>query len=99
VFDIRSNERYEFSDNKVEYALGHFSNDELFEADLVNISEKGLCMLCPQRLTIGQEITLRNFMSFSSRTAMVIWITEHEETGGRGESDQALFKVGLQFSE
>jgi hypothetical protein len=99
VFDIRSNERHEFSDDRVEYTLCHFSSDEIFEADLINVSEKGLCMLCPHHLAVGQEITLRNFMSYSSRTAMVIWTTEHEETGGFAKSDQPLFKVGLQFSD
>jgi hypothetical protein len=98
VFNIRSNERYDFADNKVEYTLGHFAKDEMFEADLINVSERGLCMLCPHNLTVGQEITLRDFMGYSSRTAMVIWIAQHEETVGFAKSDQALFKVGLQFS-
>jgi hypothetical protein len=99
VINIRTDERYEFSDYKVEYAVGHFSNDEVFEADLINSSERGLCMLCPHHLTVGQEITLRDFMGYSARTAMVIWITEHRETGGFDKSDEALFKVGLQFSD
>lgn len=98
-FDLRSNERYELPDYKVEYALGHLSDDEIFEADLINASEIGLCMLSPYRLTVGQEITLRNFMSFSSRTAVVIWIAEYGETDCFDKSDQVLFKVGLQFSE
>ena len=97
--DNRSYERYEFSDDKVEYAFGYFSNDEIFEADLINASEKGLCMLSPHCLTVGQEITLRNFMGVSSRTAVVIWIAEDEESGGFDRSDQVLFKVGLKFSE
>jgi hypothetical protein len=99
VFDIRNNERYEFSDNKVEYTLGHFLNDEIFEADLINVSERGLCMVCPHNLAVGHEITLKHFMGYPSRTAVVIWIIQHEETVGFGKSDQALFKIGLQFSD
>jgi hypothetical protein len=99
MINLRSNERYEFSDYKVEYTVGHFSNDEIFEADLINSNERGLCILCPHHLAVGQEITLRDFMGHSARTAMVIWITEHEEMGGFGNSDKALFKIGLQFSD
>ena len=98
-FDLRSNERYEFPDYKLEYSFGNFYNDEIFEADLINVNETGLCMQSPHRLSIGQEITLRNFMSFSSRTAVVIWIAQYEETVGVDKSDQLLFKVGLQFSD
>jgi hypothetical protein len=99
IFDLRSNERYELPDYKVEYTLSHLSDDEMFEADLINVSEIGLCILSPHRLTLGQEITLRNFMTFSSRTAVVIWIAEHDEMDCFDKSDQVLFKVGLQFSE
>lgn len=98
-FDNRRNERFEFPDHKVEYTFGHFANDEIFEADLINASEMGLCMLSQHCLTVGQEITVRNCMGFSSRTAVVIWIAEDEETGGFDESDRVLFKVGLKFSE
>ena len=97
-FDNRRNERYEFPDNKVEYTFGNFANDEIFEADLINANEVGLCILSPHLLTVGQEITIKNFMNFSSRTAVVIWIAEAEKTGGFDESDQVLFKVGLNFS-
>jgi hypothetical protein len=61
-FDLRSNERYEFPYYKVEYTLGHFSDNDIFEADLINANEVGLCMLLSQRLTVGQEITLKNLM-------------------------------------
>jgi hypothetical protein len=97
IFDNRSNERYESSDSKVDYTLGHFSKDEIFEANLINFSEVGLCMLSPQRLTVGQEITLKNFMSYSSRTAVVLWVAGGEEAAGFDKSDQVLFRVGLHF--
>ena len=98
-FDLRNNERYEFPDYKVEYSFGHFYNDEIFEADLINVNETGLCMVSRHRLSVGQEIILRNFMSFSSRMAVVIWIAQDEEAVGFDKSDQLLFKVGLQFSD
>jgi DNA-directed RNA polymerase subunit E'/Rpb7 len=98
-FDNRSNERYDSSDHTVEYTVGNFSSSEIFEADLINVSERGLCMLSPHLLTVGQEITLRDFMNFSSRTAVVIWITENEEKSRFDISDQVLFRIGLEFSE
>jgi hypothetical protein len=98
MFDLRRSERYEYPDYKVEYTLGDLSDDEMFEADLLNANEIGLCILSPHHLIVGQEITLRNFMTFSSRTAEVIWTTEYE-TDWFDKSDQVLFKIGLQFSE
>lgn len=87
-FDNRRNERYEFSDTNVEYTFGNFANDEIFEAGLINANEVGLCILSSHRLTVGQEITIKNFMNFSSRTAGVIWIAEGEQISGSDESDQ-----------
>jgi hypothetical protein len=98
-FELRSNERNEFPDHKVEYCLGNFTNDEIFEADLINASETGLCMLSPHCLSVGQKITLRNFMGSSSRTAVVIWIAQDKEASSFDKSDQVLFKIGLQFSD
>ena len=94
----RMNERYELPDFKVEYTLDHISSDEIYEAGLIDYSEGGLCMLSPHRLTVGQEIILRNFMDYSSRTAVVIWVAESEEAAGFDKSDKVLFKAGLQFS-
>ena len=98
MFESRSSERYEFSDHKVEYSFSPFSGEETFEADLINCSETGLCMLSLHHLTIGQKITLKNFMTYSFRTAEVIWIEKDEGTGF-GESNQVSFKVGLQFTD
>ena len=98
-FDSRRNERYELLDQKVDYTFGNVGDNEIFEGDLINGNEVGLCMLSPHRLTVGQEITIKNYMGFSSRPAVVIWIAEDEETSGSDESDQVLFRVGLQFSE
>ncbi len=92
----RINDRYELPDFKVEYTLDSISSDEIYEADLINYSEVGLCMLSPHRLTVGQEIILKNFMDYSSRTAVVIWVEEVEASFD--ESGQVLFKTGLQFS-
>jgi hypothetical protein len=98
MFDLRSNERYKFSDYKVEYSFGPFSS-ELFEADLIDASEIGLCIQSPHRLSVGQEITLRNFMSSSARTAVVLWIQKHQGTGiFDKKSGQVLFRVGLRFT-
>ena len=94
----RMNERYELPDFKVEYTLDYMSSDEIYEAGLIDYSEGGLCMLSPHRLTVGQEIILRNFMDYSSRTAVVIWVADGEVEASFDESGQVLFKTGLQFS-
>jgi hypothetical protein len=99
MFEQRRVERYESLDNKIEYALDPFSGDSIFEAELINYCETGLCILSSHLLSVGQEITLRDFMSFSSRTAVVIWIAEDDDISSSTESDQVLFRVGLQFSE
>ena len=99
MFDMRRRERHEFSDDKVEYSFTAFSG-EIFEADLINGSEDGLCMQLSQCLSVGREITVRNFMDFSARTAVVIWVQQHEEKGFFEEiSDDVLYRVGLQFSD
>lgn len=98
MFEQRRNERYEFSGDKVEYTLTPFSQDEIFEAAVVNFSETGLCLLSPNRLSVGQEITIKNCMSFSSRTAVVNWIEKYNDVFSLKESDQVLFKIGLLFT-
>ncbi len=99
LFDSRRNERYELLDQKVDYTFGSFRCDEIFEGHLINGNEVGLCILSRHRLTVGQEITMKNYMGFSSRTAVVIWIAEDDDMSSFTESDQVLFRAGLQFSE
>jgi len=98
MFEQRKNERYEFSGNTLEYALTPFAKDEIFEADVVNFSETGLCLLSSNRLSVRQEITVKNFMSSSSRTAVVIWVKKHDELFYINKSDKALYKAGLLFA-
>jgi len=66
MFEQRRSERYELSGDKVEYTLTPFSKDEIFEADVLNFSEIGLCLLSSKRLSVRQEITVKNFMTSSS---------------------------------
>lgn len=99
MFDHRRTERYEFSDEKIEYVLDSSSKDELLEAELINCNETGLCILSSKQLSVGQEITLRNFMGFSSRSAVVTWVAEYERFSNLVQSHEILFKVGLRFSE
>jgi hypothetical protein len=97
MFDHRKTERYEFFDEKIEFALDPFSKDELFEAELINCNETGLCILSSKQLSVGQEITLRKFMDFSSRSAIVTWITTYERYSALDKSCEILFKIGLRF--
>ncbi len=99
MFDHRKTERYEFFDEKIEYVLDPLSEEKPIEAELVNCNETGLCILSSKPLPVGQEIILLNFMDYSSRSAVVTWITEYERFSALDKSSQILFKIGLQFSE
>jgi len=98
MFDLRRSDRYEFSDDKVEYSLDPFSEDDLFEADVVNASETGLCILSASPLSVGQEITIKHFGGLSSKAAVVIWIEKNDEIFYLNKSDEVLFRIGLQFT-
>lgn len=98
MFEQRKSERYELLDTKVEYTLTPFSKDELFEADGVNFSETGLCLLTSNRLSVRQEVTVKNFMTSSSRTAVVVWIKKYDDLFYLNKSDKLLFKTGLLFA-
>ena len=90
MFEQRSAERYESFDNKMDYVLDPFSEDPVFEAELVNYSETGLCILSSHLLSVGQEITIKDLLAFPLRTAVVTWSEKYD--------DQELFKIGLRFS-
>ena len=97
MFEQRRSERYQLFGNKVEYSLAPFSKDETFKADVVNFSETGLCLLSSNRLSVRQEITVKDFMTFSSRTAVVIWVKKCDDLFYLNKSANLLFKAGLLF--
>ena len=98
MFEQRRNERYEFSGDKVEYTLNSFFEDKVCEAGVINFSESGLCLLSPNSLSVGQEITIRDFMGSSFRTAVVIWVETYDDIFYLNKSDDVLFRIGLLFS-
>lgn len=88
MFENRKNERYENTDNKLEYTLTPFSVEQIFEAEVINFSQSGLCLLSANYIAEGEEITIRDFMNVTLQTAAVIWIEK---------TDEGLFKIGLSF--
>jgi hypothetical protein len=88
MFENRKDERYEYAENKLEYTLTPFSVDEIFEAEVINFSRAGLCLLSVNYIAEGEEITIRDFMSVTLQTAEVIWVEK---------TDEGLFKIGLSF--
>ena len=98
MFEQRKKERYEFSGDKVDFTLTPFAQDELYSAGVINFSETGICLLSSTRLSPGQEITLRDFMSFSARSAVVIWTEKYIDIFYLNKSDEALFRIGLLFT-
>jgi hypothetical protein len=98
MFEQRKKERYEFSGDKVDFTLTPFAQDELYRAGVLNFSESGVCLLSPLRLSPGQEITLRDFMACSARSAAVIWVEKYADLFHLTKSDEVLFKTGLLFT-
>jgi hypothetical protein len=88
MFEQRRSGRYEFSGDKLEYTLGSFSEDEIFEASVIDFNQTGLSLLSTNCLSVGQEITIRDFMDVSSQTARVVW---SEKCG------EESFRAGLIF--
>ena len=88
-FERREVFRHEIIETKkIEYARGAFDT-ETFEAFVLNISDTGICFLTSNLLSIGQEITLKDFDIYgSSKTATVQWIEK---------ADKRRYKVGLIF--
>jgi len=97
MFEQRRSGRYEFSGDKLEYTLGSFPEDEIFEASVVNFNQTGLCLLSTNCLPVGQEITIREFMDFSSQTARVVWIEKCDDIFYLNKSDENFFRIGLVF--
>ena len=88
MFEHRKNDRYEYAGCILEYTLSPSSTDEIFEANVINFSPSGLCLLSVKYLAEGVEITIRNFMNFKLLSAKVIWVRRTAE---------GLFKIGLSF--
>ena len=88
MFENRKNDRYEYTGDKLEYTLSPFSTDEIFEADVINFSLMGLCLLSANYIAEGEEITIRDFMNYTLQNAKVIWVKRTAE---------GLFKIGLSF--
>jgi c-di-GMP-binding flagellar brake protein YcgR len=88
-FERRGYFRHEILETrKIEYAAGAF-DPETFEGLVLNISDTGVCFLTSIHLSIGQEITLKDFDIYgSSKTATVQWIEK---------ADKRHYKVGLIF--
>ena len=98
MFEQRKKERYEFSGEKVDFTLTPFAQDELYSAGVLNFSEAGLCLLSSMRLSVRQEITIRDFMTSSARTAVVIWVEKYTDIFYLNKSDEVLFRIGLLFT-
>jgi hypothetical protein len=72
---------------KIEYAFGFFDT-ETFEGTLVNMSDAGICLLISRPLKTGAEITVKDDIFGSPRTATVQWIEK---------TDEGQYKVGFTF--
>ena len=88
MFENRKHDRYEYTGGKIAYTLFPFSIDEIYEADVVDFSQFGLCLLSAKYIAAGEEITIRDFMNYGLQNAKVLWVEK---------TDEGLFKMGLSF--
>ena len=88
MFEHRKNDRYEYAGCILEYTLSPSSTDQIFEANVINFSRSGLCLLSVRYIAAGVEITIRDFMNYTMQNAKVIWVKRTAE---------GLFKIGLSF--
>jgi hypothetical protein len=87
-FERRDRFRQETDEpRKIEYASGFFDT-EIFEGTLVNMSDAGICLLISRPLKVGEEITIKDDIFGSPRTATVQWIEI---------TDEGQYKVGFTF--
>ena len=86
MFENRKKDRYPYAGGKLEYTLSPFSKGEIFEADVIDYSESGLCLLSANYIAEGEEITIRDFMNYSLQNAKVLRVEK---------TDEGLFKIGL----
>ena len=97
MFDQRRTERQEYEGERVEYSLNPFLKGQIYEAVVINVSETGICFLSSTPLTVGQQITLGDFMSLTAQTAVVIWVELCDEACHSGLMETALYKIGVRF--
>ena len=97
MFDQRRTERQEYTGEKIEYSLDPFLKSGICEATLINLSEEGMCFLSATPLTVGQQITLGDFMSVTGQTAVVMWAEQCAAAGHSGEPGNVAYKIGVRF--
>ncbi len=97
MFDQRRTERQEYAGEKVEFSLDPFLKSGIYEAALVNLSEDGMCFLSSTPLTVGQQITLNDFMSITTQTAVVMWTEQCDEANPFVPPNNVSYKIGVRF--
>jgi c-di-GMP-binding flagellar brake protein YcgR len=87
-FERRTYFRNEILETKtIEYDTG--TSTETFEGLIINISDNGMCFFTSNHLSVGQEITLKDFDIYgSSKTAIVQWVEK---------ADERHYKAGAMF--
>ena len=72
----------------VQYVTSLFHTDEIFDGVISNISESGVCLLTTNPLSKGQDITIKNKIPATPRTATVRWSTKYHDL---------YYKAGLEL--
>lgn len=74
----------------VDYVLVPSSTEEPLSGVIVDMSEDGICLFTPEKLTEGQKIMLKNGAPQSGKAAVVRWGRKYQNL---------YYRIGLEFEE
>jgi hypothetical protein len=72
----------------VEYIIASFTQEQPYDGVVENLSQSGLCLITKRSLIQGEEITILNNSSLSSKVASVRWSQNLHNL---------YYRVGLEF--
>ena len=85
----RRRHRRKYLANALECELKQPHQEEMFDCVAANISKSGICLITTNPLQDGQEVTMKNHIFPSPRTATVRWTEKYQSL---------YFKAGLEFA-
>jgi len=85
----RRRHRREYLANALECELKEPKQGERFDCIAANISQSGICLITTIPIQNGQEVTMKNHIFPSPRTATVRWIEKYQ---------RLYYKAGLEFA-
>ena len=88
-FSERRRHKRKYLANALECELKEPHQEEIFDCVATNISQSGICLLTTNPIQNGQEVTMKNHIFSSPRTATVRWSEQYQNL---------YYKAGLEFA-